>query len=309
MALKYGGEELVRPDAQEPLPVLSEDLVRMVEDVLERKIETPLDIKGFLPDLTEGGEITPVTFEIPFNGEQREGLGWRIDSLQLIVDKEFVDSRYPFRTGGYKEPGETIVPNLELSDAKEVVGRLGDAIHAINLGVLDRRRYDPDWHEKFLEYLRQNPNTSYEFRGGMPTGEGSEKVGVLGRVDPHRPVVVYILPPKLELNEAAWGKYKIYGGSDKAPYSLPYMERNDGYFGMDIDSEETLRIFVSPFFFGNSLGNAENDGNPDIYFAFKGASRKERYRSAMVNFGPGSQSEKAIAKSLYNGGNLHLVWK
>jgi hypothetical protein len=35
MALKYGGEELVRPDAQEPLPVLSEDLVEMVEGILK----------------------------------------------------------------------------------------------------------------------------------------------------------------------------------------------------------------------------------------------------------------------------------
>ncbi|WP_376790472.1 hypothetical protein [Thermoflexus sp.] len=200
----------------------------------------------------------------------REGLCWRVGFAQVCTDKEFAEMQREFALGGVKEAGEIIMPALGIEDyAYEIIAKSGAAVHAVNLGILDRNNYDPDWYEKYLDYITQHPDASYELMGykqkvdkkGNPI-PGTYELGSLGQVDATLPVEIWVLPPVMEKEVALDRVDRIIGGDPRAPFGLRFADSTEGYFDVMVTPEGKLTIILSMFIYQNELlGNRFSSGS------------------------------------------------
>jgi hypothetical protein len=93
----------------------------------------------------------------------------------------------------------------------------------------------------------------------------------LGDVNPRLPIRIFILPPRIE-NEEAWERVdRIYGGDPRAPFHLPYVNPANGYFGVFVDRNGGLNVYFSDFKFGGKLLSAKDNIGPHIVAATLGA--------------------------------------
>jgi len=246
----------------------------------------------------------------------REGLCWRVGFTQVCTDKEFAQMRREFARGGVKEAGEIIMPAPEVEGAYEAIEKVGAAVHAINLGILDRNNYDPDWYEKYLAYIREHPDASYELMGyvqkvdeeGNPI-PGKYVLTSLGRVDATLPVEIWVLPPVMGQDVAMERVDRIIGGDPRAPFGTWYLNRNDGYFSVLI-GEDNLVVLTNGFLYNGKLGSSKKGlAKSELILAVEGAAMETSYRVPLTS-GYGApkifdEIYKTLVEDPYKGGWKH----
>jgi len=192
--------------------------------------------------------IYETKYTVPWTGETREGTAVRTAHTILVTDAEYRDNQYNFARvpEQKKNPGEIIMPLDE--EGKRLLNQAGALIHAINLGLVDPQKHlEPGWYEKYLKYIADHPNARYQLRGDVKHGNTYIQETLPGKVDPSKPVVIYILPPLMD-KDTAWERVdRIIGGDPRAPFKLPYLHATDGYSGVKIGNDGTLYIFLSYF--------------------------------------------------------------
>jgi hypothetical protein len=229
---------------------------------------------GYLPDFREQRNLVETNFTIPYNGESRQGLGWRIGGIQVVFDQEYVNLEADFGRGGHKTAGEVPIPNLNYPEGLEIIEQVATVIHAFNLGVFPWDQPLPaDWQQKYQDFLAKNPNASYSIFGDVPVpGQpGTFRLEKLGDVNPRLPIRIFILPPRIEKKEAWERVDRIYGGDPRAPFHLPYVNPANGYFGVFVDRNGGLNVYFSDFKFGGKLLSAKDNIGPNIVAATLGA--------------------------------------
>ncbi len=241
----------------------------------------------------------------------REGLCWRVGFTQVCTDQEFAAMQREFGLGGIKEAGEIIMPAPEEPGAYEAIEKLGAAVHAINLGILDRDNYDPDWYEKYLAYIKEHPDASYELKGYVqkPGERGKYVLTSLGKVDATLPVEIWILPPVMEQDVAMERVDRIIGGDPRAPFGLGYLERNSGYFSVAVNNGK-LVVLVDSFLYRNKLKSSEKGlAKTSLMAVIRGAAMEASYRTPLTSAYGSPSTFKEIHRSLvedpYKGGWKH----
>jgi len=213
--------------------------------------------------------LVETNFTIPYNSESREGLGWRIGGIQVVFDQEYVNLEADFGLGGHKTAGEVPIPNLNYPEGLEIIEQVATAIHAFNLGVFPWDQPLPaDWQQRYQDFLAENPNASYSISGAVPVpGQaGTFRLETLGDVNPRLPIRIFILPPRIE-KEEAWERVdRIYGGDPRAPFHLPYVNSADGYFGVFVDENGGVNVYFSEFKVDGMLLSVKDDFGPSIVY-------------------------------------------
>jgi hypothetical protein len=300
-------EEVLQP---EPTESIEEQVSVEIPQFLKEKWKS----MGYLEPLNEGGGYETKGMEI--NGEMREFLVWRLGFTEFWVDKELIKMEADFSEGGHKFIGVTIVPNYKEEGAVENIEKLGAWVHAINLGLVDRTssKIDPTWYQRYLQYITDNPDASYELEGYVLKQEGAYEIANLGKVSAELPKRFVFLKPVIERSVAMEGPKKILGGSDDAPFELDYVVRSSGYLGLDIDDEGRLTSLQSGYLIDGKLGGRMSGGAGIYNVMIMIASAESYYRSALVSFAPApdlkiySEIYASYFSDPVKGERSHVTW-
>jgi hypothetical protein len=306
------GFQLNEELAQQPPPEPTEEqIAEEIPQFLKEKWKS----MGYSEALNEGGGYE--TKEMEINGKMREFLVWGLGFTEYWVDEEFIKKTADFAMGGDKSSGETVIPNFNEEGAVENIEKIGAWVHAINLGLIDRTssEIDPAWYQRYLQYIEDNPDASYELEGYVPKKgkKGAYEIASLGRVDATLPVKFVHLTPVIEHSVAMEGPEKILGGSDEAPNGLDYALRSGGYYGLDIDDEGRLTSLQNHPLFDGKLPVWRSVG-PDFSTLIQFASAEPYYRNALVSFAPAPDLEiyQTIFESYFSDPGKwerpHIVW-
>lgn len=298
-----------------PTPEPTATATKEVQVKLPKTLEEKWQALGFLPDYRETQQVETVSFTLDNYGAfldyfrahmrefdaiygpelrnklltpaaaQREGFGWRVGFTQVVTDKDFAEMEREFGRGGVKQAGEIIMPAPEVEGAYEAIEKIGAAVHAINLGILDKEKYDEGWYKKYLAYIEEHPDASYELEGFVqkPGERGTYVLTSLGKVDATLPVELWVLPPVIEKDVVMKRVDRIIGGDPRAPFGMEYLESTNGYFSLSV-KEGRLIVFVDYFLFGGKLLSSQSGhASSAVFDTLKSSAYSPDYRSPLTS--------------------------
>lgn len=194
-----------------------------------KQLEAQWVSEGYVEDLRYGGTYSLKEHEV--GKEKREFIVYRVGFTEIWFDKGFATSL----------KDQILLPNTNLPDSQDHIQSWGALVHALNIGRVvseNQYNYDPDWFPKFLKDMAAHPGEKYVLKAWRKVPNGNEMYE-MGKVDPSKPVRIFLLPPTLSADTAL----HTPGGKD-APWQLSF-NYWQGFMDAKISSKGSLDIYYS----------------------------------------------------------------